>query len=290
MPEDVDPKPQELENEPKEPWPVWWAWKPGDPSKLGWWVTVGLPLTFYAAVAAMVFWVLAILNGHTEIPMLLFWLHFPLWFALQRRGRRWRRRHRGGATETEEEPVEGPTQWFRATIENGPGEWEAEKGYGKPDVGSEYVVLLPLLLGDEGLETMRRPLPPWKWERFERYEYVGESGGAFTIRLVPKAGYEADTEPERPRRRFWRRVAMTLPVWAMFWVFFSALERHGWRVDTLAAFCAVVAHTLARTAFRKLGRLHTNHGLYLVFDSRVVTTGEAFSRLNRYLPGTGEAA
>jgi hypothetical protein len=301
MPEDADPKPRELENEspaatpdaeqgetPKEPWPVWWGFKTGEPDRLGWWVTAGLPFTFYCAVAATVCWLLALVKGQTEFALLLFWLHLPLAFALRSELRRAKKAAEKTTPEGEaanENPVAAVLGGqIRAAVEDGPDETDDVTRYARPET-KEYQVIFPLLFGEGGLETFRYPL--FAWDVFRRYEYVGESEGAFVIRLViaDKKG-----DPAAPRPKFWRRLALALPAWATLWVFLTALDRHGWREDTLAAFFALAAHLLGRAAFRRLAEPQPDANLYLVFDKRVVGTTEAFARLNRHLPGETAAA
>ena len=293
MADDVDNSDSAHEQE-AEPWAVWMGQKneeaatPPQNAALS-----RLPLAVGLALASVALSLIALGSGHSTIPLWLILGHIPYFLILKRDPTTLVLLFDGAFLPKKQYPPERTQEIFaRLRV------W-AESGKAAPELVSEgYRPVAPVLLDDTGIEAVVNGRVT-AWDRFATYQWVGENEKGLIVRLSPAGSIKGKGGRRvRDSRRFWVRFALAVPFLVSGYAFLVGLGQHGWRVDTIAAFCAFFAHVTFRRFFRAMraiwnkympwSEIDTDQPVYLIFDKRVVTLSDALTRLNRHLPATTE--
>lgn len=284
-----------------EPWPVWWACRTSKTTEPGGFSLTParfLKLPLMLALASLFIGLLALVSGHLVVPLLLVLVHVPsvlrLYFHVSRDLKESLRiandDPQAALYRAQREAEEFETQ----------SKLQVEVMRNSPTLPDDYLPMFPLLLNDTELASFHRH-PQMAWSRYAHFEVVERSGTALIVRLAetPETShaYWNDTLSfvsggwwESAGQSFLKRLEASAPMIGALWIFLVGLIGHGWRIDTVTAFCVWQAHLLFYSGLSRLWRQVQAHDFarhpnytYLAFDLRAVSEDDALTRLTRHL-------
>jgi hypothetical protein len=290
-----------------EPWPVWSASPPEGAKETGAFTRSpadALRASLIFTGMAVVTGIGALVLGYHTVPLLLLLVHLPGWL-------RGLGKARAEIREVRREAYRD-VEFQAARLEDEARERETRLSLyqkveaARPELANGYDAVSPLVLIESGIATYTLLGDPDKathgaWTHYARFEVVERQENALIVRLVEKPeasrAYWKDTLAfvsagwwDAAGMSFWKRLEASAPMLGALWIFLVSLVKHGWRVDTLAAFCVWQAHLFLYSSLARLWRdvqahdfdRHPNHA-YLAFDLRAASEAEALARLRRHL-------